>query len=219
MKDTLWIFGDSFADPNQWTDTNFLTWHQQLESHFSVKNFGLIGSGPEYSLTKFIEHHEKTTSDDRQKTSIIFLSSDPYRLNFSFLDSSHQAWIRLTEEEKEKFVETVPSAKKHVKFIHQVLKTYLFHNPIYSTELWNLQHMLLFKHLSMEYHRCIWWQIFHLPPDHVKTEYSSKRFYIPDYTLKSIHTPEEFPALTIPNHLVEAEHNRVYRDTLSWLIE
>lgn len=219
-SDTLWIFGDSFADPNHWVPkSNFLTWYQQLESHFSIQNFSLSGTGPEYSLKKFIEHHEKTTVDDQQKTSVIFLSSDLYRLNFSFLESKYQVFPTLRKKEKKKFFDVIPSTKIHEPFINRFLKHYIVYNPIFKTELWNLQHMLLFKHLSKEYHRCIWWQIFSVAPDHVKTEYSSKRFYIPDYDLFSLHTPEPFLQSAFPNHLGEAAHNRVYQDTLSWLTE
>jgi hypothetical protein len=81
---TVWIFGDSFADPNYANDlhqtVNLDSWPNRLAQTYTVENFARSGTGPDYSLNllldALVEHQDRT-----HDISVIYLASDNMRLN------------------------------------------------------------------------------------------------------------------------------------------
>ena len=77
MTERIWIFGDSYADPNdkKEEDWDFIPWHKRLGK---VNNFAKSSTGPHYSLKELYKHYEKFTKDDH----IIFIISGIERIHF-----------------------------------------------------------------------------------------------------------------------------------------
>ena len=64
MKKELWIFGDSFGDPNYGDAKQYTRWWEYLEPHYTVKNFSLTGTGPRWMLKElYRESYNKETSN------------------------------------------------------------------------------------------------------------------------------------------------------------
>ena len=56
----VWIFGDSFADPN-WEKERYVheTWYEKLEKQYDeYHNFAFAGTGPHYSFKEFYQRYE-----------------------------------------------------------------------------------------------------------------------------------------------------------------
>ena len=62
----VWIFGDSFADPN-WEKERYVheTWYEKLEKQYDeYHNFAFAGTGPHYSFKEFYQRYESFNEDD-----------------------------------------------------------------------------------------------------------------------------------------------------------
>ena len=70
----LYIFGDSFAQDYDYK--NFTPWFKKLSSDLNIEyeNYGLQGSGPEYSMIKFRSIENKLNDDF-----VVMMLSDPQR--------------------------------------------------------------------------------------------------------------------------------------------
>tara|TARA_B100002019_G_scaffold88061_2_gene76275 strand:- start:2988 stop:3737 length:750 start_codon:yes stop_codon:yes gene_type:complete len=76
----VWIFGDSFADPN-WEKERYVheTWYEKLEKQYDeYHNFAFAGTGPHYSFKEFYKRYESFNEDDL----IVFILSGQDRINF-----------------------------------------------------------------------------------------------------------------------------------------
>lgn len=83
----IYIFGDSYADPNYKNQTdNFECWHEQLSKKFSVTNYGLTGTGPHYSFKKYYEL--LSNNNFKKNDIIIFFLSGTDRIHFPKTDPS-----------------------------------------------------------------------------------------------------------------------------------
>ena len=82
----VWIFGDSFADPN-WEKERYVheTWYEKLEKQYDeYHNFAFAGTGPHYSFKEFYQRYESFNEDDL----IVFILSGQDRINFYVSPSS-----------------------------------------------------------------------------------------------------------------------------------
>ena len=53
----LWIFGDSFADPDYNIDgAEHYQWCKRLKQNYEVTNMAVYGSGPQWSLNNFLKN-------------------------------------------------------------------------------------------------------------------------------------------------------------------
>jgi len=80
----IWIFGDSFSDPNyKFNDED--TWYNLIESETSIqiKNFSIAGVGLNYCVSKYKDNILNYSSDDY----LIFLLPDHSRLDLCYLDN------------------------------------------------------------------------------------------------------------------------------------
>jgi hypothetical protein len=73
----LYIYGDSFADPewNMQHDCEFV-WPVEIQKQYTVNNYALKGTGPEYSLQRMIE-----TVNVPKDSVCVFVVSDVNRMN------------------------------------------------------------------------------------------------------------------------------------------
>ena len=83
------IFGDSFVDPYWMTRDGYskpttFTWLNELDKDHYVYNCGKAGTGPDYSITELIKWAKPMVEHKESKNySVIFVCSDPCRLNLS----------------------------------------------------------------------------------------------------------------------------------------
>tara|TARA_B110000263_G_scaffold247010_1_gene259027 strand:- start:18476 stop:19129 length:654 start_codon:yes stop_codon:yes gene_type:complete len=77
MTKRVWIFGDSYADPNDNSgiEYNFIPWHQRIGK---VRNLAKCSTGPHYSLKELYKCYNKFTKDDH----VIFIISGRSRIEF-----------------------------------------------------------------------------------------------------------------------------------------
>lgn len=83
MKKLL-IVGDSFCSPNQET----YSWHNQLNSYYSITNLGQNGVG-QYKI-----HQQLMSVPVEQYDGVLMLATSPYRIHVEsnpFYDSKHQS--------------------------------------------------------------------------------------------------------------------------------
>jgi hypothetical protein len=152
----LWIFGDSFADPNH--DQNSYAWPIQLINHFNVKNFAFQGTGLDWSLQQFIKQTRQYKKEDLKSINILFLLSSLYRFNFSFLKPQDQVYrfASMGTEEADKYFEKNYIVYK--KFYEQFLKYYIFHSSYEETEF--LKTISYINLWSKYFNKCLIWNIF-----------------------------------------------------------
>ena len=223
MKQKLWIFGDSFADPRYNPTTQFKTWHYQLEENFEVENFGISGSGPEWSLQQFLKLDESTPNHEKKNINILFLGSQWTRFNFScYKQAGDQLLItQLGKSDVEykgifvKFAEYV-EYKKFVKFARAFL-TYYVPNNNHNNNQFILQNMLLLNHYTRHYKKCVYWPIFEPIEEEVRELYNSEKFYIVKDMMRELEIFEPFGKETYPNHMPEKSHNIVYQKVMKFL--
>jgi len=206
MKTKLWIFGDSFADPNYNPTNNFLVYHYALEKHFEVQNYAKAGSGPEWSLQTFLRLDREMCFDEKKNTNILFIASDWTRFNFKFIKDPTEQVFALRSALGRKKYPFWAKYKKYINFIDWFIRYYVDYNDTFA-----LQNMLLVKHYSRHYNKCIYWPVFTAIEKEVRELYNSKNFYIPDYILDTIHIPEPFGKGTYPNHMSKESHDKVYQ--------
>ena len=70
----LYIFGDSFAQ--EYDYENFIPWFRKLSNDMNIEyeNYGLQGSGPEYSMKKF-----RSIENELNEDFVVLMLSDPQR--------------------------------------------------------------------------------------------------------------------------------------------
>tara|TARA_B100001287_G_C22609604_1_gene494433 strand:+ start:221 stop:934 length:714 start_codon:yes stop_codon:yes gene_type:complete len=87
------IFGDSYVDPVRYEHQHqYTSWVNKLSTKYKVHNEAVSGTGPEYSLRKFLEYtRDFILAGDSKDMSIIFVCSDPCRLDLSCYKHSREA--------------------------------------------------------------------------------------------------------------------------------
>ena len=95
MTKRVWIFGDSFADPN-WEKERYVheTWYEKLEKQYEYHNFAHAGTGPHYSFKEFYRRYKFFNEDDL----IVFILSGQDRINFYVTPSKDKADIFKSHE-------------------------------------------------------------------------------------------------------------------------
>ncbi len=79
MTKRVWIFGDSYADPN-WDKESFEheTWYEMLAKQYEYNNFAKAGTGPHYSMVEFYRRYKQFDKEDL----IIWVLSGEDRIQF-----------------------------------------------------------------------------------------------------------------------------------------
>jgi len=222
MKETVWLFGDSYAALlAEDRDFGFTRWFQRLEEDYNVINFATGGTGPEWSLQRLIEEDGKIEEHDKEKISIIFLASSTFRFNFSFYAEPYlQVFAEYTEMQgmkEHKYIQ-----KKYGKFIKTFMKDYIFPNGgRKDSEQLILSNMFMVKHYTRNYKKCMYAPIFYHDKIDSKTAqlYSSENFYIYTHTSYEFTIFESYGEMKVPNHMGEEGHQKVYELVTAFLLD
>ena len=84
----IYIFGDSYGD-SRTHESLSSAWYNRLKSHEDVSNFCVGALGPIDHFKLFWKEYDNICKDETAK--IVFLLSNPFRLNFDFLEESSHA--------------------------------------------------------------------------------------------------------------------------------
>ena len=89
----IYIFGDSYGDPRQSPHDDVVAntdcWYSLLTKHEKVNNYCIGAIGPIDHFKLFWKNHNDICNDEHAK--IFFLLSNPFRLNFDFLEEQSHA--------------------------------------------------------------------------------------------------------------------------------
>ena len=89
----IYIFGDSYGDPRQSPHDDVVAntdcWYSLLTKHEKVNNYCIGAIGPIDHFKLFWKNHNDICNDEHAK--IVFLLSNPFRLNFDFLEEQSHA--------------------------------------------------------------------------------------------------------------------------------
>lgn len=79
-KEKIWIFGDSFADPQHGEPRGAreYQWVHQLGAKYSCTNYALEATGPHWAINKWFDTLDKY-SGDPSEVSVIFIESEATR--------------------------------------------------------------------------------------------------------------------------------------------
>lgn len=131
MSEKIWIFGDSWAALS-YNNANIESWPIMIAKKYTVNNFAIAGSGPEYSLSTLIKNMNTATDSELKNTSVFFIISHSMRFNLDLTDPWHQVLFkyptfdifdsRVTPYVKNKL--KLVLSKEHQKFIKLFYKYY-----------------------------------------------------------------------------------------------
>lgn len=163
MKE-IWIFGDSYVDRNYNLNNNN-TWPLELEKKYSVKNFGIAGSGPTWSLHKLIKERQKR--GNCSDITLIFFISEPFRLDLKFLEIRDQSLIYnfLTNNNNIKnkiYIQKKKKYKKFLPFINELWDQLISTESFKQTELVKIFSSI--QLLSKSFNKTLIWPCFDLLP-------------------------------------------------------
>ena len=101
MTKRVWIFGDSFADPNDNLSRkyDFIPWHERLGK---VRNLAKCSKGPHYSLKELYKCYKDYTKDDH----IIFIISGRGRIEFHIPGESQNQYMEYAYKTFEEEIDT-----------------------------------------------------------------------------------------------------------------
>jgi hypothetical protein len=217
----VWIFGDSYADPVHKDNDS---WPLQLEKRYEVKNFALIGTGPNLQIKKFLDEIKSTK--DTSDVSVIFFISDVNRHNFRFLKEYSHSTYMINVVQNDQGIDK--KSKRHIKeygkkygeFLKSFFYNYWLHNDLHYLEF--LKFIGLLKDLSPLFKKIIAINIFEdLDKDAFQSQiiknsnHSSNNFYFAkgsrlyDYELM-VNTYE-------PNHMCKDNHDIMYKELSNWI--
>lgn len=118
----IWIFGDSWGA--DWNSDD--TWHYYLQQYKQEKqkNFAQSGIGTFSVMNKLYEKYENNEITENDK--IILFISDPYRINFKFLESETDS-VFVSQYLRENVIEKkyLEEYKKYIQHFFSAMKNEL----------------------------------------------------------------------------------------------
>lgn len=211
----LWIFGDSYADPNYPQSDH--AWPKLLQKNFKVTNFAARGTGPDFSLKILKEQIAKTRNIGFKKINVIFLVSDIRRYNFSFFNPKDQVFDFVTSRLGQKvpfLVELETKYEKYRTFYNNFERYYIAHSSYIDTEL---EKIISYLYMQQKYFdKMLVWPVFQEVSKNLIPK--NKRFHIPSKTLLEITYKgnEVLGTDTRPNHLDEEQHSCFYDEIMTY---
>lgn len=212
MRD-VWIFGDSFAD-NFWPKpVEGFKWTNCINENYSVSNLAKIGTGPDYSLDKFLDLCNSHPKEDLKNISVIFFSADAYRLNLKCYNDPMQS------------SEIYEAAQGNIKnkstlFAKQLFQWYLDIDYKIRTDI---QYLATVNHMSQYFKQILYWPVTPIAPTVNKFLDTASNVTIPDKCLIDISVIDcghQILGLEIDpraNHLHEANHLIMYDQLTNWI--
>ncbi len=177
-KKKLWIFGDSYADPGyKVNNAHARSWPTLLANVHDVTNFAKCGTGPDWSIKRLLDAME--TADDLDNISVVFLVSNPYRLNLGFLEDRDQSclpYMAFGYEGSDAHVNAVMMRyQRHHAFIKNLFNCYVEHSDYSRSEPLKIIGSL--QILSQRFEKLLAWPIFDQPL--VQPRSDQRFFYVP----------------------------------------
>jgi hypothetical protein len=207
--DTLYIFGDSFADPSSNISDPY-AWTNRLADNYKVKNFALNGTGPDWSLDLFLKQIENLNAD---KTNYcIFCISDIYRLNMKDMEIEDQwrtwdiisnLWHGTNPNTIKKILKKYKKFRLPLQFLH---KHYFSHSTYERTEI--IKMILLLKFHADKFKKIIVLPCFDDVGDEYAQKLNSKNFFILNEALVNKYHNDTY--FRIPNHLMPVQHKLLF---------
>ena len=211
--ENLLIFGDSFAVPHDRTQFEY-TWPNRLRKNFVTQNFSVVGTGPDFSLQKFLTVDKRVRNKD--KTSIIFCLSSITRFNFAFLKAEHQIVVNhiLKPNIPTKLQEITNKYLKFKLFIEKFFKDYIYNSTYLETEL--IKIILLLKYLTKDYKKTIVLPCFDEVTQNLFDFTKSNNFFVYKDALIQ-YNKLDVEVDYRPNHMDEDHHKEFYNYILTLL--
>lgn len=202
----LWIYGDSFADPN--FNPAGWSWPSRLADKYDVTNNAIYGSGPYWSLHKLLDDVESAD----QNTCLIFVESVTDRLPLSGFDEpGHQVRISKIAEGVNKQKNLSPNQARVI--IQQLLtKDWMHKSPLHIFGAVNsIAHhfkKVLYWPLTVKKHTLV------KCADNLKLQPIGLRTISDDEIGygRPLQRPDDRP-----NHLTQPNHDFVYKTVQQWL--
>ena len=216
--DRVAIFGDSFVDPyyNKELDQDSgYSWVHLLADKYITHNAGASGTGPDYSFTR-LRHWRNPQVEQglTQDTSLIFVCSDPCRMDLSCWEDPREA------------VEIFDIAQGHTEhkssmFAKQALQWMI-------TDEWLINQSLLYylalNSLSEHFKRVLFWPVGNTVHYKMFNQLpSADNFYFVDQGLNDITIQDCGESIygqgldTRINHLQKANHDIMYNSLVQWI--
>ena len=210
------IFGDSYADP---TYPEHYTWTKQIKPYFKkVKNYAIKGTGPDWSLDNFCKLDEKMSFEAKSNTNILFIISSIHRYNFSFLKPEHQSLCNHLLYTNNKEATKMIQKEKYFlykNFLKDFTRYYVKNSSYERTEFFKI---ISFLYLHSKYYNKIliasvfekqdWYDIQTIP--------SNNNFHVISTPLYDLQDTLEMGQDTLPNHMIEHNHNEFTKVLVDW---
>jgi len=221
---TLYVFGDSFSDPNHKHNAAGNTfWINDLENHFTVHNYSMKGSGPSYQIEKLINVIETHDHVKLKQSNMIFFMSDIHRYYWHFLKPKDQYLyphilspsILFSEKNRDK-LNVIKEAKKYKQY-KKFLKEFDRYTGL--TETHNIiSHFSTVYTMSKYFNKTVFWPIFNnldcIP--NIKN-FVDNKFNVIDYPLIKISQNDNVDDRLKNMHLHETNHNVMTEELTSWM--
>jgi hypothetical protein len=218
---TVYIFGDSFAD----SSSSKYAWPNRLKENYTVKNYALGGTGPDWSLKNFLKIVDEVHPENSY---CIFCISDIARISLKFMEPKTAHLVRFYFGNK-----TIrhPNLKTHESklekyeaynsFLYKLNKNYLSYSTFYATEF--LKIILFIKFYSDSFKKTLIFPCF----DELSTQQlirlnTNKNFYVHnkplnEYSEESLNPYHNPYGDTRINHMIESQHTEFYNIIINLL--
>lgn len=223
--ETIYIFGDSYSREYDYKLYPYV-WSNQLKSQFNIVNYGLGGTGPDWSLQKIIDLVNKIK--DPINCYLIFCLSNIYRLNYKGFDPTHQFLIpqffanSLSIQKKRPDIGIEKDLKKLFKkyssyklIISLIYKNFLHYSTYHDTEI--LKIILYTKFITNRFKKVLILPCFAELTNDVLKKINENNFYVHSKPLCQYEKEKIGWHDQRPNHLEESQHIVLYNDILQIL--
>jgi len=206
-KPTVYIYGDSFADPSWGEPNNYNTvWPLALAEHYTVINRALKGTGPEYSIDQLCRDQPP-----KPNSVCIFVLSDPHRLYLQNFWKHDNQQVHIYDVAQKRF--------KHpgYMFARQLFEHYLT-DCTYANRI--AQTIGAVNSLTHTYTRTLIWPIapvaidLRLDPSVTLIQRGLLDISTAEYSANNKGDPTRDPR---PNHLSEVNHRVMLSQMLAWI--
>lgn len=223
-KQTVYIFGDSYAASNENRHHHFFeySWPRKLETVFDVKNYAISGSGPQDVCTDLHNLVQFADRETLKHSAAIIIFPDISRYNFAFYQKrNHSVFGQLNRnyDQDHFFVNEFLTHydQDRLKFIVDFREQYLEHAINWAIE--EAKYLSYFDTVASFFKQTLVW-----PVNQTITAYQYQQIDIVPIALELIEVHEQknnvgFGADTRLNHVSIANHNAITEQLYNWLID
>ena len=238
MTKRVWIFGDSYADPNWQKERHvFETWYEKLAKQYEYNNFAVSGTGPHYSMKQFYKLYKQFNEEDL----VVWILSGEERIQFHLPNKYRTAGLKSERDEdvispladigavhepyydikdQELIIRDISFSLDHKKFYEEYRDHMAYAGKTFEEEISNSNKKNeAFLYAISRIQKCKICVFFLRPNDsYIKNSLNDDLFVIPNIPGLSQVAEEEYKEPGIPyyedntrtNHLSEANHKVMY---------